>query len=56
MNIEIHLQAQSCPILFEDVKNTYTKDQMYCVYIKEGYVFKYPLCNIYRVKEDYKTK
>lgn len=53
MNVEVHLQSQAAPILFENVKNAYTKDSMYCIYF-EGSVFKYPLCNIYRIKEDYK--
>jgi hypothetical protein len=51
MNIEIHLQEQSKPIKMEGVQNAYTKGGMYCV-LKGGIVSKFPMCNIFRVKED----
>lgn len=52
MNITIHLFSQSKPIEYKDVANAYTKDGMYCVYKGEE-VTKYPMCNIFRVKESY---
>ena len=37
--------------------NTYTKDGFYCIYTMEDgdkkIVYKYPILNIWRVKEDY---
>ena len=35
-------------------RNTYTKGELYCVYTPEGVVQKFPLANIWRIKEDYK--
>lgn len=52
MKVQIHLLEQSNPIVVMDVHNTYTKGGMYCVY-KDGEVKKYPMCNIFRVTEDY---
>jgi hypothetical protein len=53
MNIEVHLLEQSQPIIYKKVENAYTKGGMYCVLIS-GVVSKFPLCNIFRVKETYK--
>lgn len=52
MKISVHLLSQSRPIEYTDVDNAYTKDGMYCIY-RSGTVEKFPLCNIFRVKEDY---
>jgi hypothetical protein len=52
MKINVHLLSQSRPIEYLDVQNAYTKDGMYCVYTR-GQVDKFPLCNIFRVKEEY---
>ena len=52
MKVEIHLLSQSQPIVRESVTNAYNKEGMYCVYI-DYYVEKYPLTNIFRVKETY---
>lgn len=52
MKIHVHLLSQSRPIEYTDVQNAYTKDGMYCVY-KNGTVFKYPMCNIFRIEEEY---
>ena len=54
MKVSVWMQEQSNPIEFENIKNAYTKGAMYCVYTKDEYVYKFPLCNIFRVKEDYK--
>jgi len=54
MEIKIHLNSQSQPIEHIGVKNAYTKDGMYCVYFETGsIVYKYPMCNIFRVTENY---
>jgi hypothetical protein len=49
MKIEIHLLSQSKAIVYENVKNAYTKDGMYCIYKEDGIVDKYPMVNIFRV-------
>lgn len=55
MRVRVHLLSQSQPIFHEDIKNTYTKDGMFCV-LGDGespVVVKYPLCQIFRVTETY---
>lgn len=53
MKIEVHLLSQSKAIVYENAKNAYTKDGMYCIYKQDGFVDKYPLINIFRVRESY---
>ncbi len=36
MNIEVHLLSQSQPMRYDDVKNVYTKDGMYCMLLDNG--------------------
>lgn len=54
MKTSIHLFSQSQPIVYDYVKNCYTKDGMYCVYKNDDSVVKYPMVNIFRVEESYK--
>lgn len=51
MDIEIHLLSQSQPTKYSNVLNTYTKDGMFCVMFDSKEVHKYPLVNLFRVKE-----
>lgn len=54
MKVEIYLQETSQRIVFENATNTYTKGPLYCVYLKdEGVVYKYPVSNLFNVKETY---
>lgn len=53
MKVEVHLLSQSRAIGYENVKNAYTKDGMYCIYKEDGLVHKYPMVNIFRVTESY---
>jgi len=53
MNVKVHLSSQSKSIDHKDVINAYTKDGMFCVYIQENIVYKYPMVNIFRVEETY---
>lgn len=52
-SVMIHMNSQSKPIEYNNVVNSYTKDNMYCVYTSEGMIYKYPACNIFRVIETY---
>ena len=55
-NVQVHLLSQSQPIKRDNVVNTYTKDGLFCLYITkdgESYVEKYPLVNIFQIKEKY---
>lgn len=53
MKTKVHLLSQSCPIEYTGVKNTYTKDGLYCIYREDEIVVKYPLVNIFRIEETY---
>jgi hypothetical protein len=53
LRVSVHLYSQSQPIDYADVKNAYTKDGMYCLYLLTGVVHKFPLVSIFRVTEDY---
>jgi len=53
MNIKIELKETSAPIIIDDAKNAYTKGLLYCVYRSDNTVVKIPLCNIFRIVEDY---
>ena len=53
MKIEVHLLSQSKAIVYENIKNAYTKDGMYCIYTGGSIVYKYPMVNIFRVEETY---
>lgn len=52
-NIKVHLFSQAKGIPHTKVKNTYTKDGMYCVLTQDDIVYKYPMSNIFRVEEPY---
>lgn len=54
MKIKVHLLSASKPIEFVNVTNTYTKDGLFCVLVKESNeVNKIPLCNIFMITEPY---
>lgn len=48
--ISVHLLSQSNPIEYENIKNAYVKDGMYCIYFNDE-IHKFPLCNIFRIIE-----
>lgn len=57
MKVQVELLATSQPMIFENAKNTYTKDGLFCVYMEEiNKVYKFPLSNIFRIVEDYSTQ
>ena len=53
MQVSVHLIEQSQPVEYADVENTYTKDGMYCVYLSNEKIHKFPVTRIWRVIEDY---
>lgn len=53
MKVYVHLLSQSNPIKRDNVINTYTKDGMYCLYLADKRVEKFPLINIFKVEEPY---
>lgn len=55
MKVKIELKETSQAIELVAL-NTYTKGPMYCVYMGENKVQKFPLGNIWRVTEDYSNE
>ena len=53
IKVKIELKETSQPIQLE-AENTYTKGDVFCIYLTTGQVQKFPLTNIWRVTEDYK--
>jgi hypothetical protein len=56
--ISVQLKSQSEKIIFTNVKNTFTEDNMFCILLEEprhdGFnLIKYPLINVFRVLEHY---
>jgi len=52
----VHLKTQSQPIEYTDVINVYEKGKFYCIYRKGEIVDKYPIQDIWRIREDYGRK
>jgi len=51
--VQVYLHTLNVPLIHNKVQ-TYQKGDLFCVYeIESGYVFKYPISNIFRVKEMY---
>jgi len=53
MTVIVHLKTQSQPIIYENVKNTFTKGPLYCVYTADEKSHKFPVADLFRVIEDY---
>ena len=53
MKTLVQLTETSQPIEYDEVINTYTKGALYCIYLKNETVHKYPITKIFRVIEDY---
>ena len=51
MEVRVHLISQSKPIVHDSILNTYVKSGMYCLMVRCGEVYKYPMVNIFRVTE-----
>ena len=51
MEVEVHQYSQSKPARHERVRNAYTKDGLYCIMLDDGNVYKYPVSNIFRIRE-----
>ena len=58
MRVQVHLYSQSEPCEFNNVRNAYTKDGLYCVWTtaradgtEEVAIYKFPVEHIFRIKE-----
>ena len=55
LTVAVHLKEQSQPLVYENVINAYEKGSFFCVYVEGEKVYKHPIADIWRVKEDYGT-
>jgi hypothetical protein len=56
LRVSIHRNEASQPIEYADAISAYTKGPMYCVLVIDAgvkVVYKYPLCSLFRVVENY---
>ena len=53
MKVILWLKESSEPLEYECVKNTYTKGDLFCVYLDNEKVHKFPINTIFRIVEDY---
>lgn len=53
MKILIELMETAQPIEVEAV-NSYTKGPLFCVYLTDGRVMKFPVAHLFRVTETYR--
>lgn len=51
MTIEIHLKHQSQPVTCKKVRNAYQKGDLYCVMYVDGSVDKFPIADVFRIRE-----
>ena len=49
--VEVHLKHQSQPVVCDNVRNTYQKGDLFCVMYVTGMVDKFPVSDIFRVRE-----
>ena len=53
MTVAIHLKNVAQPKEYKSVRNTYTKDGLFCIITSSNLVHKYPVQDIFRVEESY---
>jgi hypothetical protein len=53
MTVIVQLREQAQPIDYDNVKNTYQKGDLYCIYKEDGTVDKFPIVHIWRIRESY---
>ena len=55
MKCTIWLKESSEPIEYNNIVNTYTKGDLFCVYVANEKVHKFPINTIFRIVEDFGT-
>jgi hypothetical protein len=55
VKVEIWFDKSSVPIVFENARATYQKGDMFCIEVGGGVRQKYPIRNIFTVKETHDT-
>jgi len=51
MNVKIWFQLTSQPTEFNNALCTYQKGDLFCIRTKVQEIYKFPLCNIFRIIE-----
>ena len=49
--VSVHYKDANRPLIYENANMTYVKDVFYCVQT-DGYEFKHPIANIWRIIEE----
>lgn len=55
MTVRIMFHTSSIEVVYEDVIDVYTKDALLCLSF-ENEIIKFPLCNIFSIRSNYKKK
>lgn len=53
LEVDVQLKDSSQPVKYKDVRNTYQKGDMFCIYCEGDVVYKHPIETIWRVVETY---
>jgi len=51
MEVKLRLQQSSEPMVFKDIKNAYTKDNLFCMRLQTNETLKFPLVSIFSILE-----
>lgn len=49
MTVEVIFHTSSTPKKHKKVYAVYTKDGLLCLQMNNGYIYKYPLCNVFSI-------
>ena len=53
--INIELKESSQSIKYKNVLNTYQRGAFFCILTSDNYIDKYPIANVWRVREYYEN-
>lgn len=53
MEVKIRLKQTSQAIVYNSAKNAYQKGDLYCVFLNDETVKKYPIADIFDIEESY---
>lgn len=54
MKVKVELLETSQPVFDDQAQNTYTKGDLFVVYVDSDTVYKFPTNNVFRITESYK--
>jgi len=50
--VRVWLMETSQPLIYQ-AKTTYTKGRLYCLHLPDDRAVKFPMCNIFRIEEEW---